>query len=65
MGGLSPVSHRVGPGFDPRPVYVRFVVKEATVGQVFLRIPQFSRVGIIPPLLHTNRIHVALTRING
>lgn len=37
------------PGFDSGRVGVRFVVKEVTLGHVFLRVHWFHRVSIIPP----------------
>jgi hypothetical protein len=51
------------PGFDPRPVCVRFVVDNEALGQVFLPVLQFSPVSIIPSMLHIHlHLHVALTR---
>jgi hypothetical protein len=41
------------PGFDPRTVYVRFVVDTVALGRVFLPVLRFSPVSIIPPKLHT------------
>ena len=32
------------------------------LGQIFLPVIRFSPVSIIPPMLHTHHIHVALTR---
>jgi hypothetical protein len=58
-GGISPRK----PGLDPRPVHVRFVVDRVALGQVFHRVPWFSSVSIIPPVLHIHlHLHVALTR---
>jgi hypothetical protein len=34
--------------------YVGFVVDKAALGQVFLKVLQFSPVSIIPPFLHTH-----------
>jgi hypothetical protein len=45
MAGLSP-------GFDPRPVSVRFVTDTVASGQIFLRVFLFSPVSIIPPMFH-------------
>lgn len=39
------------PGFVPTSVLVGFLVAEVAMGQVFLGVPQFSRVSIIPLLL--------------
>jgi len=47
--GLSPRT----PGFDPRPVYVRFVVHKVALGQGFLRVLLSSTVKIISNMLHT------------
>jgi hypothetical protein len=44
-------------------IHVRFVVDKVALGQVFLRILQFSPVSIIPPMLHTYfNINAALVR---
>ena len=40
--------------FDPRSVYVRFVVDKVALRQVSLPVLQFSLVHVIPPMLHTN-----------
>jgi hypothetical protein len=48
--GLSPLR----PGFDVRPVYKTFLVAKVTLRQVSHRVPRFSPVRIIPPLLHTH-----------
>ena len=42
------------PGIDPRPVRLRLVLSNVTLGQLFLPVLQFSPVSIIPPLLHTH-----------
>jgi hypothetical protein len=48
--------------FDPKSVYVRFLVDKAAVGAVFLRVLRSSPVIIIPPVLHTHlHLHTALT----
>jgi hypothetical protein len=41
-------------GFDPRPVYMGFVVNKVALGQVFLRVLHLSPVSIIPPMLHSS-----------
>jgi hypothetical protein len=41
-------------GFDPRSVYVGFMVDNMAIGQVFLPVLQFSPVSIIPPMFHTH-----------
>jgi hypothetical protein len=50
VAGLSPQR----PGFDPGSVHVGFVVEKVALGQVFPRVPQFSPVSIIPPVLLYN-----------
>jgi hypothetical protein len=40
------------PGFDSRPIHVRFVIDRVALGQVFLRILQFLSVSIISLVLH-------------
>jgi hypothetical protein len=40
------------PGFDPGSVHVGFVVDKVALGQVFPRVPRFSPVSFIPPVLH-------------
>jgi branched-subunit amino acid transport protein len=40
------------PGFTPGLIHVGFVVDRVALGQVFLRVLQFSPANIIPPLLH-------------
>jgi hypothetical protein len=42
----------LGSGFDPRPVYVSFVVEQATLEEVYLRGLRFSSVTVIPPMLN-------------
>jgi len=42
-----------GPGFDPRPVYVGFMVDKVSLGQIFLQVHLFSPVIIILPMLYT------------
>jgi hypothetical protein len=39
-------------GFDPGSFHVGFVVDKVALGQVFLRVLQFSLVNFIPPVLH-------------
>jgi hypothetical protein len=40
-----------------------FLMDQMALRQVFLRVPQFSTVSIIPPMLHTHlHLHVAFTR---
>jgi hypothetical protein len=48
VAGLSPLS----PGFDAGSVNVGFVVDIVTREQVFARVPGFSPVSFIPPVLH-------------
>jgi hypothetical protein len=48
---------------DPRPVNPRVVMDKVAPGQVFLPVPGFSAIGIIPPKFHTYLyIHAGLTR---
>jgi len=42
------------PEFDPRCVHVGFVVDEASLSQVFLRVFLISPVSIIPLIIHTH-----------
>jgi hypothetical protein len=49
VAGISPQR----PGFDPKWVYVTFVVDKVALGQVFLQALWFSPVNIIPSMLHT------------
>lgn len=49
------------PGFDLRPVHVTFMLGQVALGQVFLRVLQFSSVSIIPPILHTH-LHFSTTK---
>jgi hypothetical protein len=46
------------PGFAPGPVHVGFVVDKVALGQVSVRVIQFSPVGLIPPLLSTPIYHL-------
>jgi hypothetical protein len=49
--------------FDLRPVNPRLVMDKVAMGQVFLTVPGFSAIGIIPPKFHTQlHIHVAIIR---
>jgi len=41
-------------GFEPKAVYVIFMVNEVAPEQVFLSVPRFSLVDFIPPILHTH-----------
>jgi len=50
------------PGFDPRPVQVRFVVDKVALGQAFLRVLRLIHVSIIPQLLHTHLFNNTLIR---
>ena len=50
-------------GFNPRRIHVRFVVDEVALGQVFLRVIQFSSASIIrESLLSRLHLHVVLRR---
>lgn len=54
------------PGFNPMPVYLRFLVDKMAREQVFLRLGRFSSGIIIPSVLHshsyvTDRIYLQLT----
>jgi hypothetical protein len=42
--------------FDPRPISVKPEVDNFAVGQAFLCVLWFSRVSIIPPMLHTHTL---------
>jgi hypothetical protein len=42
------------PRFNPRVVYVGFMVYQVTMGQSLLQVLPFSPVSIIPPMLHTH-----------
>ena len=55
------------PMFDPRSVYVTFVVDKVALRQVSLTVLHFSLVQVIPPLLHTDLyLHAAVNgRTNG
>jgi hypothetical protein len=46
------------PIFDPRPVYVGFLVDKVALGEVYLPVFRFYAVSIIPLML---RIHSAVT----
>jgi hypothetical protein len=46
------------PGFAPGSVQVGFVVDNAALGQVFLRVLRFSPVNIIPPWLYIFIYHL-------
>jgi hypothetical protein len=48
VAGLSPRR----PESDPRSVHVGLVVDKVALGNVFIRVLQFSPVNFIPPLLH-------------
>jgi hypothetical protein len=41
------------PAFDPRSLYVRFMLDRMIPGHIFLRLLLFSLLSIFPPLLHT------------
>lgn len=52
------------PGFDPSPCHVRYGAQN-TLEQVFLRVPSFPPVIIIPPTFHTRLyLHAASSRTN-
>ena len=53
---------RQRPGFDPRPVHVRFVVDKVALGQAFLRVLRFIHVRIIPQLIHAHLFNNTLIR---
>jgi hypothetical protein len=55
------------PKFNLRPVSPRFVMDKIAMRQVFLPVPGFSAVGIIPTKYHTHlHIHAGLTgKTNG
>jgi hypothetical protein len=46
VAGLSPQK----PGFDPRPVHMKFIVDRVALGQAILQVLQFSPVSITPPI---------------
>jgi hypothetical protein len=46
------------PGFMPRSFHEGFVVDKVALGQIFLRVLQFSPVGIIPPGLSVFMYHL-------
>ena len=48
------------PGFDPRPVHVRFMVNKVALGQASLRLLLFSLVSVIPTVLKTH-LHLNTT----
>ena len=48
VAGLSPPSRR----FEPSSFLLRFVVDNVSLGEIFLRTPQFSPANIIPTMLH-------------
>jgi len=52
------------PGFDPRPLLVRFVVDRVALEQgFFFRVLPFSHVSITQPLRHTHpHMHVAVNQ---
>jgi hypothetical protein len=52
------------PVFDPSSIRVRAVVDKVTIGQIFLLVLRFSRVTIIPLMLHIH-LHVTLTKTAG
>jgi len=55
------------PGFDPRPVCVRFLVDKETLGQVLLPVLRFPPVSIIPSMFHIH-LHLRvmlMRRANG
>jgi hypothetical protein len=41
-------------GVDPTPVRLRFMLHKVALGQGVLSVRRFSRVSIIPPMLHTH-----------
>jgi len=49
VAGFSPQ----GPGFDPRPVHVTFVVDKVALGQLYLPVLRLSPVRIMPLVLYT------------
>ena len=60
VAGFSPR----GPGFNPRPFYIRFVVNKVTLGQVLPQVRWFSHVSIIFTIAHYSHkyvIHLPLT----
>jgi len=58
VANLSPRT----PGFDPRPVHVRFVVGKMTLIQVFIRILKRYLVGITAL---RSSLHIITRRTNG
>lgn len=49
--------------FKPRPVHVRFLVETMAMVQGSFRVPWFSPVTIIPPVIDTHlHLHVTVTR---
>jgi len=51
------------PMFDPRLVNPRFMMDKLALGQVFLPVPGFSAIDLIPQNFHTHlQIHAGLTR---
>ena len=52
--------------FDPRQIHVPFEVDKVELPQVSLSVFQFSRTGIIPPMLHPQLIlRLSLTEIQA
>jgi len=49
-GFKSPASHRLRPGFNPRPDHVRFLVDQVTIGQVLPRVFRNSSVSMVTTL---------------
>jgi len=52
------------PSLNPTLVYLRFVVDEIAMGQIFLIVLQVSPVSIIPPLVHIH-IHSSTTMLHS
>jgi hypothetical protein len=51
------------PGFDPRPVHVRFVVDELSLEQMFVQVFRGFPASGGPPMLNTHfHLHLTLTR---
>lgn len=46
--GPSPASKCAGPGSEPRPTHVQYVVDQAAMAQVILRVLRFFPVSVIP-----------------
>jgi len=42
-------------GFHAKSLHVGFVKEKVALGQVFLPVPRFPLVNIIPPMFHTHR----------